>query len=323
MSLRSLLLAGLLALLLPRPAAAQDPLPDFAILGPRIQNATNGVLGLMGFLVVPDMAASSIQINRSGKEGDVGFSLTQIGSGFTVAPSFPLYLEGFLGFSRYDPRFVLSEGAQQSVLPVRWNALSLSGGIGWDFPLTEHLVLRPMVNLSLGHVESDVSLLARLLEYKFDLKLDFLKRGQLNSYGYGGSLVLDYGLYRERYEIDVELRYTHMLLESFGGSSRAAQGQAQPKTVGLWSRLRVPTGYEAFSRPLRVAFEFSHSWFLGEEAKALGFEQMTKVGGGLEVDIGRYEIGGLGLYAQRLRLMGRAVFGPNVRGFSVGLGVSF
>lgn len=189
--------------------------------------------------------------------------------------------------------------------------------------MAENLVLRPMVNLALGHIESDVSLLARAIDWKYDVNLRFLRGGQLNSYGYGGSLVLDYALYRERYEIDVELRYTHMLLESFAGSSRAVQGQSEPKTLSLWSRLRTPTGYEMFTRPLRVVYELSHSRFFGEEAKAIGFETMTKIGGGLEVDIGRYEIGGLGLYAQRVRLMGRAAFGPNVRGFSVGLGISF
>jgi len=305
------------------PAAAQTTGPILTLLGPSLRTTTNSVLGLMGFLVVPDMAASSIQINRSSGEDDTALKLTQIGSGFTVAPSFPLYLEGFLGLGRYDPRFVFSDGTQQTRLPVRWNTLTLSGGVGWDFPIAENLVLRPMVNISLGHVESDVSLLARLIEFKTDLNLRFLKGGQLNSYGYGGSLVLDYGIYREGYEIDVELRYTHVVLENFAGSSRAVQGQAQPKTLGLWSRWRFPTGYEAFTRPVRLVAEFSHSRFFGEEARGFGFEHMTKVGGGLEVDIGRYELGGLGLYAQRVRLMGSGVFGPNVRGFGLGLGISF
>ena len=58
--------------------------------GARVRKAADGMLGLMGFLVVPDMAASSIQVNRSSKEGDTGLSLTQLGSGFTVDPSFPL-----------------------------------------------------------------------------------------------------------------------------------------------------------------------------------------------------------------------------------------
>jgi hypothetical protein len=311
-----------LALCPTRPALAQDQPLLTVVDGARVRKAADGMLGLMGFLVVPDMAASSIQVNRSSKEGDTGLSLTQLGSGFTVDPSFPLYMEGFLGYSRVDPRFVLSDGQTETRLPVRWNSISASGGLGWDFPLTEHLVLRPIVSISLGHTESDISLLARYADYKYDVNLRFLKGGQINNYGYGGALVLDYALYRERYEVDVELRYSQMLLQTFG-SSVAVRGESVPKTVGLWTRFRFPTPYEVFTRPLRTVVELSHSEFFGSEARTLGFETMTKVGGGLEVDVGRYEIGGLGLYAQRVRLMGRAVFGPHVRGVSFGLGVSF
>jgi hypothetical protein len=320
---RRLALAGILLALCPaRPAQAQDRPLLTVVDGARVRKAVDGMLGLMGFLVVPDMAASSIQVNRSSKEGDTGLSLTQLGSGFTVDPSFPLYMEGFLGYSRVDPRFLFSDGQTETRLPVRWNSVAASGGLGWDFPLAEHLVLRQIVNISLGHVESDVSLFARYLNLKYDVNLRFLKGGQLNNYGYGGALVLDYSLAREHIEVDIELRYSQMLLQTFA-SSAAVQGQSVPKTVGLWTRFRFPTPYEVFSRPLRTVFELSHSEFFGSEARTLGFETMTKVGGGLEVDVGRYEIGGLGLYAQRVRMMGRAVFGPHVRGVSVGIGVSF
>ena len=136
--------------------------------------------------------------------------------------------------------------------------------------------------------------------------------------------MLDYGIYREAYELDVELRYTQLLLQNFPGRyDNVVHGQARPQTLGLWSRFRLPTPYEVFSRPLRTVLEVSHSRFFGDGARGIGFDYMTKVGGGLEVDIGRYEIGGLGLYAQRVRVMGSVVTGPNVKGFSVGLGVSF
>ena len=234
--------------------------------GARVRKAADGMLGLMGFLVVPDMAANSIQVNRSSKEGDTGLSLTQLGSGFTVDPSFPLYMEGFLGYSRVDPRFVFSDGQTQTRLPVRWNSVAASGGLGWDFPLTEHIVLRPIVSISLGHTESDVSLFARYLNLKYDVNLRFLKGGQLNNYGYGGALVLDYSLAREHYEVDIELRYSQMLLQTFA-SSAAVQGQSVPKTVGLWTRFRFPTSYEVFSRPLRTVVELSHWEFFGSEAR--------------------------------------------------------
>jgi hypothetical protein len=320
-----LALAGFLLALLPAPpAAAQAPATNFGLLGSTPKKVADGVLGLMGFLVVPDSAASTIQINRSSREGDTGFFMTQLGTGFTVSESAPLYLEGYLAYSRYDPRFVFTEGQQRNILPTRWNSFAATIGIGWDVPLTENLVLRPMVNGNLGHVESDLSLATRLIQYLYDVNLSFLRRGQLSSYGYGGSLVLDYSHYREAYEVDVELRYTQLQIEGIPGSSSVAvRGTAQPITLGLWSRLRLPTSWEMFSRPLRTVFEVSHAQFLGDQATALGFNWITKIGAGLEADVGRYEFGALGLYLQRVRIMGRAVVGPNVSGFSVGLGFSF
>jgi hypothetical protein len=50
------------------------------------------------------------------------------------------------------------------------------------------------------------------------LTLAFLENGRLNAYGLGGSLMLDYERYRPENEIDVELRYTHIYLQSFASS---------------------------------------------------------------------------------------------------------
>ena len=73
------------------------------IPGYSLQQAADGVLGLLGYNVIPDVTASSLSISRGGQT-DTGLQTTQFGLGFTVDPDFPLYLEGFLGYSRYDPR---------------------------------------------------------------------------------------------------------------------------------------------------------------------------------------------------------------------------
>jgi hypothetical protein len=84
---------------------------------------------------------SSLSIN-SGATGNPGFGQTQLGGGFTLSKSFPLYLEGTLAYSRYDPTFIATDGAQQRPLPTRWNTFSSTAGIGWDFRITDELVFR-------------------------------------------------------------------------------------------------------------------------------------------------------------------------------------
>jgi hypothetical protein len=101
------------------------------------------------------------------------------------------------------------------------------------------------------------------------------------------------------------------------------RGDTNVVAFSLWGRLRWPTGLEAFDRPVRWVVEGQHSRFFGEPEDALGFNYLSKVGGGLELDLGALKISAFGAEVQRVRLVGRYVFAPNVSGFSIGLGVTF
>ena len=321
-SLRCLLLMLLCCPLLALRAEAQSTGRVITgIPGYNLQQTANGVLGLLGYNVVPDVTASSLSISRGGQE-DTGLQTTQFGLGFTVDPDFPLYLEGFLGYSRYDPRFVFSEGEKKSYLPTRWNNFSGTVGVGWDFPIIEGLVFRPILNAALGHVESDVSLIGRLLELKYNRELAFLDRGRMNAYGLGGSLMLDLNIPRPGYEVDLELRYTDIRLSTFGDTSSLVRGEAEAKTFNVWGRVRWPMDAEMFGRPLRWVVDFSHSRYFGDQV-ALGFDHLTKVGGGIEMNVGRYELGVWDFNMQSIRIVARYLFGQNVSGASIGLAVSF
>src|SRR5262245_50309497 len=86
--------------------------PDFSVIGGNVQKRANAVLTLMAFSVAPDVTAGSLTIN-SAKTDNPSITLFQTGSGFTLASSFPLYLEGFVGFNRYDPTFVATNGEEE------------------------------------------------------------------------------------------------------------------------------------------------------------------------------------------------------------------
>jgi len=282
-------------------------------------NATaSGVLGILGFSIVPSETASSLSIDSNNKS-DANYLATQFGGAFTVSDEFPLYLEGFAGFARYDPQFVFSDGMDERLIRVKWNNFAGTVGAGWDFLLTDELRLRPIANFSLGHVESDLSLASRFLTDENREKLEFLRDGRLNAYGLGGSLMLDFERRRQDYEADVELRYTKIRLQTFAGTSNAVEGSANAETLGLWSRLRVPTGRQLFQRPLRAVGELSASYLLGDQRFAIGADVLAQVGGGIEFDVGEYRP----FYLQRVRLMGRYLFGDGVQGFSLGLGLSW
>jgi hypothetical protein len=283
-----------------------------------LQGYGQGALSVLGFSMVPSETASTVAINTK-QDGDVAFVGGQLGGAFTVSRSVPLYLEGFLGYARYDPRFVIDSPDGAIDLPGKWTGLSATGGVGWDFRLTERLALRPIANVALGHVESDLSLLGRVLEAETGLPLGDFEDGRVTALGYGGSLMLDFEDYTPEREIDVELRYTHIRLEGLDASSAKLETGADAITLGLWSRLRVPTGYRVFGEPLRAVGEASFGLYLGDQDIVLDAPWLGQVGAGAELDFA--QVGWVPI--SRGRLVGRFLFGDGVTGFSVGLGASF
>ncbi len=287
------------------------------VVGANLQKIANGVLTLMGFSLTPDVTTGALSFNNAAT-GSPGLSMSSLGGGFTISKSFPLYLEGTAAYSRYDPTFVVSDGTNAREIPTKWNSLSATGGIGWDFPIARDLVLRPIFNFSLGTVQSDLKIASSLIGNQTGRDLSFLDRGRLDVGGLGGSLMLDYERYRPENEIDVELRYTNIYLQSIGGSSDAVSGSSDAQNLSLWARWRAPTGLTALNRPFRYVLEFSHTQFLGDLRGALGFDWLTSLGAGFELDSSAYSF-----LATRWRLLGRYKFGDNVQGWSIGFAISF
>lgn len=145
----------------------------------------------------------------------------------------------------------------------------------------------------------------------------------VSAFGLGGALTLAYYDYRPARDIDVELRFTQLEIETFGDTPPIADGSSTARTLGLWTRYRWPTGAEAFGRPMRWVLDGSASWYLGDQRDALGFDWSVKLGGGIEFDTGRWELGAFGINMERVRFIGRYFLGDNgVTGLSFGIGLS-
>jgi len=300
-------------LLAASPATSQD----FTLGGTDLQKRVNGALAMMQYCLTPEVTTSSLSIN-AGEAGVNGLSLYQLGGGFTWSKSSPLYLEGNAAFSQYDPVFIFSRGTVRAEVPVVWKSLVGTAGIGWDFPIAKELVLRPIANLSIGRVVSEIAVAGGVADGETGQEAEFLRQGQLNAVGYGGSLMLDYEHYREAYEIDVEARLANIWLQSVSGTSGAVKGTALSQNVSLWTRWRAPTGLRALDRPVRYVLEYAYSYYFGPDGDMVGFNHLNSLGAGLELDIGA-----LDPLFTRARLMGRYRFGEKVTGWTIGLGISF
>jgi hypothetical protein len=312
--------AGALALgllLVSSSAMSQGNGAGWSLINGNLQKRVDGVLTMMSYTLFPDVTTSTLSVTTE-PTGNPNLLMSQLGGGFTVSRSFPLYLEGNAAFTRYDPTFVATNGTETREIPAKWNSVTGTVGIGWDFPLVPEIVLRPMFNFTLGQLTSDLAVVGGVIEGKTGQEIAFLDNGRLNAVGYGGSVMLDYEHYRRDYEIDVELRYTNIYLQSIPGTYEQVQGSTLAQNLNWWSRWRAPTGIKALHRPVRYVLEFTYSLYFGDQEDVLGFNHLCSLGVGLELDTSYY------LYlTQRIRLIGRYRFGQNVTGWSVGLGISF
>jgi hypothetical protein len=297
-----------------RGASAQTALYNAA--NNYLKKRADAFMTITGYSLTPDVTTGSLSIrNKDGDNSDL--QMISLGGGDRISANFPLYLEGTIAVNRYNPTFSDGIGNTSVTVPVHWNSVTGTGGIGWDFPITDELRFRPIANVMLGHLESDLSVASRVIENRKGVDLQFLNGGRMNSYGLGGSVMLDYENYKPNQEIDVELRYTNIPVQTFD-TSTAVQGSADSQSLALWARSRIPTPITLLDRPLRAVFELAHTEFLGDLRGALGFNSLSSVGTGIELDRSASDP-----IFSRVRVVFRYQFGQNVHGTSIGLAASF
>lgn len=305
----------LLGALCPAPAYAQGS-PLFTVKNERVKRNAESMLALMSFSAVPDLTSSTLSMDAgTGSSDSSTLVMSQLAGGDSISKSFPLYLEGGVAYARYDPTFVASNGQAETPLPAKWTSVSASGGVGWDFKVANNLKFRPIFNFMVGSLASTLTTVSTAVENKADANFDFLQGGHMNAYGLGGSVMLDYEDYTPQREIDVEWRYSNVQLRSY---DTAFESSASGETLSLWTRWRAPTGLTALGRPVRYVLEAAHTTYLGDQAGLLGFDQLTSLGWGLELDSSAHDI-----IITRTRLVFRYRFGKNVEGTSLGIAVSF
>ncbi|MDS9469803.1 autotransporter outer membrane beta-barrel domain-containing protein [Paracoccus sp. MBLB3053] len=304
--------------------AAADPLHALSVsnvLSYSIESQAEGVLSLLGISAIPDSASSALQLKGDIARGSRSkFETWQVSGGFTWSDELPLYLEGSIGYNRYNPDLLITEDAESARLRPKWTGFAATGGVGWDFALTDTLTFRPILNLTIGQVFSDTQYVAQFIaEHLGNYDTAFIKDGGLTVGGYGGALALVYNeSWASGSEADAVLRYTDIHLEPIGGDKDVV-GSASARTLALWSRLRVPNSMQAFGSPMRTVYEFSASYLAGDQGEVLRTDWLAQIGVGLEINTQKTKIP----LIEEGRMVFRYTMGEKLNGWGVGLAVSF
>ncbi|WP_171127198.1 MULTISPECIES: autotransporter domain-containing protein [unclassified Ruegeria] len=297
-------------------SAAAQSLDDGS--GYDVRDNIKGALAILGISAAPNESASVLLLDKNVQNGD-DYDLRggQFGGGFRVSEDIPVYLEGYIGFTNYDPEFLLSGVSTSTSILSHWTSVAATGGIGWQFDINENWKIRPMINLSIGRVQSDSSIAAQVISSILDADLDFLSDGGITALGYGGSLVAEFNRrWANDYELDLRFRHTHIILEPLDTD---LVGQAEAISTVAWSRVRVPTGVRVFSQPTRWVGEVSASYIPGDQGIVLDSEWLAQLGAGIELDLSKND----SAWVEELRLMARIAKGDNIEGYSVGVAIKF
>ncbi len=311
------LLPFLCLLILGGPALAQSGLENkFKDL--QRENAA-GSLAVMGLAGIPDDSASAISLQSNTRNRDYDFKSAQLGGGFRLSEGVPIYLEGYIGYARYDPVLSFSGSGQTAVLPLKWTSAAATGGIGYQFDLNDHWTLTPMAHISIGRTQSDASVVTQAVANRLGLDRDFVQSGGLWAGGAGGSFTLAYDrpLENDR-EFEMSFRYTHIEYWPIG-DDKDLLVQSTAANAVLWTRYRFPTGTRMFGRPVRWVGDLSFSYLIGDQSLVLGTDWLARVGGGIEVDLSDTWVP----WVTTTRIMVRYYGSDTVNGFTAGIGISF
>lgn len=310
---RGILRSGLLLCLAAPAVSAQSSDEDSGL-----ERYASEALATFGLVAIPNESASALAIKNTKNDGS-SFRSVQFGGGRRLFDDRPLWIEGYLGFQRYDPQIIVTDGGRDLAVRAMWSGLAGTGGVGYDYRFAPNWSLRPIFNFSVGRIISDVEVTDSPLNPPGGPNFDFLGSGGLTVGGVGGSLLLNYEERTPERELDFSLRYTQMHLATIASSSNV-DAKSDVATAAAWFRARYPVpGWKAFGRPVRSVWEASVSTYPGDQGKLLDIEWLSSVGAGLELattDTGLP-------YLTRARLVARYVYGESYRGYSLGIGFSF
>lgn len=268
-------------------------------------------LAALGLATAP-LAYNALLFLERVQPGDLDFASGQLGAWGTPFEDSDLYLEGFVSTQYYTPNFKIADESNR-IEDVKWRSFATTIGAGWNFPLTERLSFRPMLNTAIGRItsNSDVEVPGG--------QADFIAGDAVEAFGYGGSLALDYSYQTEERQVEMRLRHVRLRHVAIGVTDDPSS-ETETIVTSAIARHRMPIGdLRLAGGRVRWAVEATYARYDGDTGDILGLPWIVRIGTGLE-----FETGQLGRYAPpRVRTMIRYVFGEDFQGIGIGAGLVF
>ena len=247
-------------------------------------------------------------------------------------PVLSFYVEGNFGYLGADIDYPdLYSGQAPAIATAadaEWRAFSATLGAGPRIRLGSRTSATLLARTGAAYLENDAHysgpgapVSAALLDgILFNWNATLLSVGgavqldRIDPLGHAHGGRLDAGL-----RIHSQLRYDGVWSDVVRSTDAAQEGDLTSQALTARVDLIGPTGWTQTGRDIEYRVWTTASHFPGETGDALGVETLYQVGAGLETAVDGWGVPLLG----GLSVSGAFAFGDDIRGFSVGLGVSF
>lgn len=323
-----LAMAGVAAALQPDPVAAQatDQIRDIFRDAARKAQVGEAAQALTGFSALPGVSAARFLIDDDSDGASdskatklllpLAHEVEDIGP-----PGLSLHTELTLGYLELDQDIgdVASGTILETSFDTRSQVFSAIGGLGVGYALGCCTTLKPMALIGYSRIEQDTDFSgpgAALLDAAtdgilFNYTMDLALLG-------GAVEIADRRPLPHDLRFTGNLRYNHLYARAFRASDPVLETSSHFGVITGLAQLDGPTGAQAFGRDLRWIGFATHSSFPGNSDRALGFDYLFELGGGVEI-VDREVVEGIEGLSLRASVLG----GNGVIGWSAGFKLQF
>jgi hypothetical protein len=300
---------------MPADAQSERNIVRDAIVGARLGS---GYAGLLNLAATPDISAANYRVSD-----DVGtpFKIDILrvpyeSRLFTLSRNAELSWRVAGAFLTAKEDFVDSLFGTGSI-SSKWSSYDLTGGLLAKIQVGSGFTLVPGLDFSVARLDNEAEYSGGTTALQ-PLLDGLLFNWHTDAYLVTPNIGLEWKFARPERRVSIVGHVAWSWISSFDASDPALKFN---ETVGVYSiraDYAAPTRMSVFERPLDGVVRAGYAGFFGANREALGFTSVAEVGAGVEVPISaNAEI------SRRIRLTASYLFGPNITGWAVGLGVRY
>ncbi len=278
-----------------------------------------GYAQIIGLAATPDIAAASYEIDSETTKPKLDvFRLPYQAQWTALTPDTDLYWRVAGGYLRFKDDFSINPpSGETGSIGSKWTAYSASGGLLAKIRLGNGLTLEPALDVGVARLENSASYDGAAAALK--PVLDGLLFGwQTNAWLVTPSIALEWATKLGEARTTVRGHVARSWINSFDESDPAQSFNETANIYSIRADHARPTGITVADRALNWVVYGGYAGFFGANRDALGFTSVAEIGGGFEVPFAADRPNG-----ERVRLSAGYLFGPDVKGWSVGLSLEY